>query len=331
MLDTPVTALTLPVAPESIERMDAFQVDELLSELDPKVSSESALVRVSPAGAKRIAFIGDTHGDWRSAQAAMAWFLEAPRERAFVGLGDYVDRAPPDCPAGSAVNALFLLSVKAAFPDRVFLIQGNHEAARTIPVVPHTLPGEMAAKWGEDRRRYSRLMGLLERGPLAAYTSSGMFLAHGGFPTRLTTPWTDRFRSVDETLMVELLWRDVEASHLDRGLSPPFDEPALDTFLSATGLHLFLRGHDPNVVGRSLYHDHCLTLHTSRAYESYGGVLEARASLDHPVNTTRELEVVHLPTGRAGPARSASRRTLARPRGDPPPSERSGTPREGVH
>jgi protein phosphatase len=283
-----------PLRPADIERMNASEVDSLLAELDPRISSEPALVRIQPPGVRAIDVIGDTHGDWQSASAAAQWFLEAPRERGFVGLGDYVDRAPADAPAGSAVNALFLLSLKAAFPDRVFLLQGNHEAARRIPVIPHTLPDEMASKWGGDRPRYSRLIGLLERGPLAAYTSSGVFLAHGGIPSRLPTRWTERFQRVDETLEVELLWRDVAASTVDRGLSPPVDEEALDQFMEATGLHVFLRGHDPRVVGQSLYRDRCLTLHTSRNHERFGGILVARVPLDRPVLTTRDLEVIRL-------------------------------------
>lgn len=283
-----------PLSPEAIESMEAAGIDLLLARLDPEISLESPLVHVNPPGTSTMAVIGDTHGDWRSTQAAMEWFLESPLDRAFVGLGDYVDRAPPDCPAGSAVNALYLLTVKAAYPDRVFLIQGNHETARRIPVSPHTLPEEMTSRWGEDRRRYSRLLGLLERGPLAGFTSSGVFLAHGGFPSRLASPWMERFRSGDETLLAELTWRDVAASHLDRGLSPPFNEKALDDFLRATGLHVFLRGHDPRVVGRPLYHDRCLTLHTSRMYERYGGILTAHVPLDRPVRSLHDIEVLHL-------------------------------------
>jgi hypothetical protein len=318
--------LVRPVAPQDIEQMDASEVDALLARLDPQISSEPALVQVRPIGGKTMAVIGDTHGDWRSTQAAMAWFLDSPSDRAFVGLGDYVDRAPPDCPAGSAINALFLLSVKAAYPDQVFLIQGNHEAARRIPVVPHTLPDEMERRWGADRRRYSRLLGLLERGPLAGYTTSGAFLAHGGFPSRLTTPWTERFRTTDETLLVELLWRDVEASHLDRGLSLPFDEEMLDHFLKATELRLFLRGHDPNMVGKSLYRDRCLTLHTSRAYAHYGGILVAHVPLDRPVHSTRDIDVIRLSVLENPPRRDPVRRTTARPPGVRRRSENSGTP-----
>lgn len=317
-----------PIPPETIDGMTAGEVDALLAQLDPHISSEPTLVLVHPEASNTLAVMGDTHGDWRSTKAALEWFLQSPSDRAFVGLGDYIDRAPADCPAGSAVNALHLLSVKAAFPDRVFLIQGNHEAARRIPVIPHTLPEEMADRWGEDRRRYSRIMGLLERGPLAGYTPSGVFLAHGGFPSRLAPVWQDRFRSADETLLVELLWRDAAASRVDRGLSPSFDEEALDVFLRGTGLHVFLRGHDPSVVGQSLYHDQCLTLHTSRLYEQYGGILTARVALDHAVHSTRELQVVRLEVGFRGAGRASARKTPVPPPGVRPPSELSDRPRE---
>jgi protein phosphatase len=315
-----------PLEPEAIERMDAREIDSLLVRLDPQISLESALVRVAPAGVQEVAAVGDTHGDWRSAERALKWFLDSPNDRGFVGLGDYVDRAPPDCPAGSAINALYLLSVKAAYPDRVFLIRGNHEAPRQIPFVPHDLPGEMAARWGNDRQRYSRLIGLLERGPLAGYTPSGVFLAHGGFPLRVPSPWTERFRHVDETLLVELLWNRMEEADAEPGLLPPFNEPMLDDFRRAAGLNVFVRGHDPGVLGRPMYHGHCLTLHTSRIYARFGGVLAARFSLTTPVRSTADIELIRLPETIARPAGGGPRRNPAPPHEGRPLTERSGTP-----
>lgn len=318
------------VRPETIARMDGPDVDALLDRLDPLVPSEPALVLVAPAGSKTLGVIGDTHGDWRSSRAAVEWFLDSVGDRAFVGLGDYVDRAPTDSPAGSAVNALFLVSLKAAYPDRVFLLRGNHEAGRRIPFEPHTLPEEMRSRWGPDRRRYDRLIDLLERGPLAAYTLSGVFLAHGGFPSRLTSPWTDRFRNVDDSLLVDLLWRDAAASPLDRGLSPAFTERDLEEFFHATGLRVFLRGHDPNVAGRSLYQDRCLTLHTTRLYAEYGGILAAHVPLDRPVRSTRDIAVVHLRSSGGAIGPDSAKRTRAPPPEGPQPTEPSGTLRAGA-
>jgi hypothetical protein len=314
-----------PLEPAEIEAMDAGEVDALLARLDPQISPASALVRVDPSGAETVAVVGDTHGDWRSTERALQWFLESPATRAFVGLGDYVDRAPADCPNGSAVNALYLLSVKARYPERVVLIRGNHEAARQIPFEPHDLPDDMTARWGENRVRYSRLTGLLERGPLAGYTPSGVFLAHGGFPLHRTVPWTDRFRDVDETLLVELLWSRMVEAHADSGVVPPFDETMLDDFLHAASLNVFLRGHDPTLVGRPMYHGHCLTLHTSRIYARFGGVLTARLSLDTPVRTTNDIEIVRLSEPIDPGATDAPRRTPAPPREGRPSIERPGT------
>jgi Calcineurin-like phosphoesterase len=304
-----------PLDPENIAGMNPSQIDALLSALEQQISPASALVHFEPSRATAVGLIGDSHGDWRSTQAAVEWFLESPNDRAFVGLGDYIDRAPLDCPVGSAVNALYLLSIKAAYPDRVLLVQGNHEAARRFAFEPHDFPGELAERWGNDRRRYLRFMELLERGPLAAYTSSGVFLAHGGFPSRLPSPWTDRFRKVDESLRVELLWTRVAAADPEPNIVPPFDGAALDDFLRASGLRVFLRGHDPRVVGRPLYHGHCLTLHTSRIYARFGGVLSGRFSLVQPVRSAADIEVERLPEAidRSGAGRT--RRTPV------PPSE----------
>jgi protein phosphatase len=320
-----------PLDPEGIAELEGPEVDSLLIHLDRQISLEPALVRLEPPGATAVGVVGDTHGDWRSTRAAATWFLESPRDRAFVGLGDYIDRAPPDCPVGSAVNALYLLSIKAAYPDRVFLIQGNHEAARQFPFEPHDFPDEMAERWGRDRQRYLRFMGMLERGPLAAYSSSGVFLAHGGFPSRLPSPWTERFKRVDETLRVDLLWTRVAAADPEPNIVPAFDEAALDDFLRGSGLHVFVRGHDPRVVGRPFYHGHCLTLHTSRIYSRFGGVLSAHFSLVEPVRSTTDIEVERLPEAIDRPGAERTRRTPVPPSGGRPRSERPDTLPEGAH
>lgn len=283
-----------PLEPATIAEMDGEGIDGLLARLGAHIPTEPTLSLVPEGPARTLAVIGDTHGDWRCTAQATRWFLDSPKDRAFVGLGDYIDRAPRDCPGGSAVNALHLLSLKAAYPNRVYLLQGNHEATRRLPAFPHTLPEEMAARWGEDPDRYSRLMTLLERGPLAAYTSSGIFLAHGGFPERLTQPWTDRFRTVDESLMADLLWRDASLSELDRGVSPPFDGTALDRFFLISGLAIFLRGHDPDVVGQRLYGDRCLTIHTCRLYRQYGGILTVHAPLAPAVRSLADVDVIPM-------------------------------------
>lgn len=291
---------SLPSPPELL-RLTPTEADELLDRLERSVPVRTPLVKLSPGTATEAVVFGDTHGDWRSTEEVVKIYREG--DRALVGLGDYVDRPPEDCGEGSVANALYLLCLAAQAPGRVYLIQGNHEIVRRIPAVPHHLPEEVDELWGPDSTRYDRLVGLLERGPIAMTTPNGAYLAHAGFPRgKLPTPWEAAFDAVDEERLAEITWAECEASRVRRGAAPPWGERDLERFLDATGLTLFLRGHDPDLTGRPLYRGRCLTLHTSRIYERYGGVIAVRCSLRSPLRSVADIVVGHLPTeGRTYP------------------------------
>ena len=286
------------ISPEQILGFDPEEADALLDRLEREIPVlPTTLVEVPSAPNVEAVVFGDTHGDWRSTVAAAGRFLEDPTRRILVGLGDYVDRAPDDCGAGSVANALYLLTLEADHPRRVVLIQGNHETTRRVPVVPQNLAEEVDELWGPDVTRYSRLLSLLERGPLAAVTSNGAYFAHGGFPRPPNDdPIRDAFRSPSEATLLDLVWGDCGAARSHRGVTTPFDRNDLARFLSRIGASVFLRGHDPDLSGKSVYDDRCLTLHTSRVYERYGGVLVAWVPLDRPITSTRDVRVEHLET-----------------------------------
>ncbi|MCI4330403.1 MAG: metallophosphoesterase [Thermoplasmata archaeon] len=292
-----VAGPTAPVEPSSYLRLTAREVDQLLERLEESVPVSPALREIPEGVGHEAVIFGDTHGDWRSTEVVARRFLERPDERMLIGLGDYVSRAPDDCAEGSVVNSLFLLDLASRYPDRVVLLQGNHETHRQIPVVPDDLPEEVDQLWGPDVERYARLVGLLERGRVAATTRSGVYLAHGGFP-KAATPgdWRKNFESVSEDLLLDIVWGECGASRSKRGMGTEFTERELEEFLTRSGLHVFLRGHDPDLVGRPVFHDRCLTLHTSRTYERFGGVLCAMVPLDRPVRTTLDLRLEHLET-----------------------------------
>ncbi len=283
--------------PASFLRMEPDEADELLDRLERDVPVSPALCPLSGGAEDDVIVFGDTHGDWRSTQAVAARFLADPGHRFLVGLGDYVDRSPDDCGEGSVANSLYLLDLAARFPDRVVLIQGNHETNRRIPVLPHDLPEEVDQLWGPDVERYARLVGLLERGPLAATTPSGAYLAHGGFPRSVAgTDWKRSFDTVSEDLLLDIVWGECAASRAHRGMDTQFTESDLERFFTASGLRVFLRGHDPDLAGRSVFHDRCLTLHTSRTYERFGGVLCAFLPLSRAIASTRDARIERLET-----------------------------------
>ncbi|MGP8077236.1 MAG: metallophosphoesterase [Thermoplasmata archaeon] len=283
------------LSPSEILRLPASGADDLLDHLERHVPTRPPLVEIPGGTAEEAVVFGDSHGDWRSVEEVVNRFREG--NRCLVGLGDYVDRAPDDCGAGSVANALYLLGLAAEAPERVYLIQGNHEMVRRIPVRPHHLPLELATLWGPDRARYDRILGLLERGPCAAFTSNGAYLAHAGFPRgRPPTPWSAAFAHPDEECLAELAWAECDASGVRRGAALPWGRHDLEQFLGASGLRLFLRGHDPDLTGRALFGGECLTLHTCRVYERYGGVIVARLPLRSPVRTLVDVRLEHLST-----------------------------------
>jgi len=286
---------TEPPTPEEILSLAPEAADDLLERLEREVPVSPRLAKLPTRPFSEAIVFGDTHGDWRSTQRVVAAFLAAPGDRMLIGLGDYVDRAPEDCGYGSVANSLYLLGLASRYPDRVLLIKGNHELHRLVGVLPHDLPEEVDLLWGPEEERYHRIAALLERGPFAAVSPSGVYFAHGGFPKPTGGPrWESEFEGSEEDLALDVGWGECGASRSRRGVVPSFTEADLAAFLKLTGTRLFLRGHDPDLTGRWVFGARCLTLHTSRSYERFGGVLFARVPLDRAVESSKAIAVEHL-------------------------------------
>ncbi|MCI4365627.1 MAG: metallophosphoesterase [Thermoplasmata archaeon] len=283
--------------PEEILRLDEDGADRLLDDLERAVPVHPPLTRIPTASVREALVFGDTHGDWRSVREVVRRFEAGGSPRLLIGLGDYVDRAPEDCGQGSVANALYLLSLAARNPDRVYLVQGNHETTRRIPTLPRQLPEEVDALWGPDAVRVTRIEALLERGPLAAVIPEGAYFAHAGFPTLSSAEeWTHAFDAVDDDRLSAIVWAECDVSHIRRGAAPAWGGRDLERFFRSTSLRLFLRGHDPDLTGQPLFEGRCLTLHTTRVFEQYGGVILARLPLGRPLESLRDAVIEHLPT-----------------------------------
>lgn len=282
--------------PEELLRLSPSDADRLLTRLEREVPSHPSVIDLGPARPPSALVFGDSHGDWRTiVEVVRRW--RAAKGALLVGLGDYVDRTPADCPNGSVANALYLLQWVAREPNQVVLIRGNHETVREIPVVPHSLRREVESLWGPDASRYERLVSLLNRGPLAATTASGAYLAHGGFPREpRPTPWTVALEHPELARLEEVVWADCAASQIRRGAVPVFESEELVRFLADSGCSFMIRGHDPDLARRSVYEGRCLTLHTTRYYARYGGVVFARLPLASRVASSLELTIEELPT-----------------------------------
>ena len=281
------------MTPSQVLGWSAEEADEYLERLEERVPQRPRLLELPTAAGTEAIVFGDSHGDWRATAEPVERFHRAPDRSVLIGLGDYVDRSPADCGAGSVANAVSLLALAADHPDRVVLIVGNHELVRRIPALPHDLPEEIDLLWGPDQERYDRLIGLLERGPLAVRTANGAYLAHAGFPRDDGTDWAAKFDHPTDDTLLDVTWADCEGSGYERGIGAPLTERDVVRFLARAQCKVFVRGHDPPLNARAVFHGAVLTLHTTRVYERFGGVVYGTFPLDRPLRSARDIQLHH--------------------------------------
>jgi hypothetical protein len=265
-----------PLDPKKLSERDVLEMlDKIEGALPTRRIADLPLIKKGTA-----LIVGDTHGDWPIVRSLVERYLEGsdPVDQ-FVMLGDYVDRSPQGIRHGSVVNALYVLSLAKAYPDRFIALRGNHEAFRCLRFVEHTLDEDARQCWGSVRVG-ERLEDLFDLLPLAAMTENGAYIAHAGFP--MAGQWRDEILHPTTKTWLELLWNDVDVSPTcgQRGIDQaPITERNLQAFFTRSGANVFIRGHDPEVAGRLLYGDKLLTVHTTRAYGTTG-LCAARIPLD---------------------------------------------------
>ena len=97
-------------------------MESLLTQAEGRFELEPNLVRLHSG---RAIFVGDTHGDFDASKKVIASYLRP--ENSVIFLGDYVDRGPQ-----SVENINYLLCLKLAYPENIFLLMGNHEGYAII-------------------------------------------------------------------------------------------------------------------------------------------------------------------------------------------------------
>lgn len=191
----------------------------------------------------------------------------------FLFLGDYVDRGPHGLEC-----VLYLCAMKVLYPDKVFLLRGNHEwpgvNQDTVTYGDESFLSQCIARYGEeDGKMVSRMCNeMFWYLPLAAVIDRRIFCAHGGVPRDLTAgggqpedvvkvlrdmrrpimgPWPK------PRIVFDLVWSDPVPNKLPRteefppgfGPSPRgseacvFDPSALETFFRREGLTHLIRAH----------------------------------------------------------------------------------------
>eukprot|EP00054_Salpingoeca_dolichothecata_P007028 m.41136 g.41136 ORF g.41136 m.41136 type:complete len:320 (+) comp16824_c0_seq1:56-1015(+) len=190
-----------------------------------------------------IKICGDVHGQYFDLLRLFE-YGGFPSDTSYLFLGDYVDRGKQ-----SLETICLLLAYKIKYPDKMFLLRGNHECASI---------NRIYGFYDECKRRYNvklwkTFTDCFNCLPVAAVVSDKIFCCHGGLSPDLQT--MDQIKSLevptdvpDTGLLCDLLWSDPDKEvttwgENDRGVSFTFGVPVVEKFLHKHDLDLICRAH----------------------------------------------------------------------------------------
>ena len=152
----------------------------VLSAATECLKKDDMVININTNG-DRLLIASDIHGDFKSLSLVIDEFLKDPNNTKLLFLGDYVDRG------NYSVEVLYTLALlKICYPDRVFLLRGNHESN------DGTWDGKEVALWnthanGQNELKnknlddcHSTCVDFFGYLPIAAVVDNTFFCAHGG-------------------------------------------------------------------------------------------------------------------------------------------------------
>merc|ERR1739848_101919 len=145
---------------------------------------------------------------------------------------------------------LLLLALKVRYPDRIFLLRGNHESRQITQ--QYGFYKECLEKYGEIDV-WRACTDLFDYLPLAATINNSIFAVHGGLSPNIKS--LEDIANIDRVIevpsegpMCDLLWsdpsEDVEEWYLNtRGAGFQFGLPQADEFYRTNKLDIIVRSH----------------------------------------------------------------------------------------
>ena len=267
--------------PDKVTGLNKEEIEECLEKAISVFEKEKALVELK----NEIVFVGDTHGDFETTKAVVKRFFNTDY---LVFLGDYIDREPMKW--GSIYNVTYLLFLKSHYPEKFVLLKGNHECNYAIQCFPYEFEEEIIQRFGSPSL-HEKYVEVFSSMPLMVLANN-VFAAHGGILKQDDLEQLRKREKNDLQAIEAIVWSDPVVSPTFRGAGDPFSEEDLSNFLNRINAKVFIRGHDYNTLGISIYGDRCLTIFSSRAYKSKGnrGILVAKAEKEISVVSDLTLE-----------------------------------------
>ncbi|MFQ6071554.1 MAG: metallophosphoesterase family protein [Methanosarcinales archaeon] len=273
---------------DAVSSLTKYEILDLLKRIENILDKEDKLIKIGQNNGKAV-FVGDTHGDFSATKKVISTYLE---DNIVVFLGDYVDRG-----SQSSENINYLLINKLYFPNKLFLLMGNHEARDIVPFSPSNFWTYIE----KDRELYNQYTKTFSKLPLAVTTNNKILAVHGGLPDIHNLKDINHISNGDAKWM-QITWMDFEdreGEYLYTDFWTGRDKYGEDYFkkiMNRLGLKILIRAHDYAVKG-IIFNKKCLTLFTSQYYSDKGflkGRLIAIVDLSKKLKSTDDIEIIKV-------------------------------------
>jgi len=289
--------------------IEQLQRCEILNEREVKLLCERAIeilveesnVQTVPAP---VTICGDIHGQFYDLKELFKVGGDCPTIN-YLFMGDFVDRG-----FYSVETFLLLLALKVRYPDRIYLIRGNHESRQITQV--YGFYDECLRKYG-SANVWRYCTDIFDYLSLSALIDNRVFCVHGGLSPSITT--LDQIRTIDrkqevphDGAMCDLLWSDPD--DIDGwGLSPRgagyvFGGDVCTQFNQNNKLELIARAHQLVMEGyRWMFNDQLATVWSAPNYCYRCGNVAAILELDEHLNKNFKVFEAAPPESRGVPAK----------------------------
>uniref|UniRef100_A0A0N5BI46 Serine/threonine-protein phosphatase n=1 Tax=Strongyloides papillosus TaxID=174720 RepID=A0A0N5BI46_STREA len=240
-------------------------------------SSESTLLMInSETKNENFLILSDLHGCFDVLVYNFNFNYCIPKNKVII-LGDYVDKGPDD-----AFMCFLLFLLKICWPDKIFLLKGNHEVRDMNR--QKKFPNNCGNLLGDPNTFYLYNF-VFERMPLAAIWNNTVYLAHGGIsqwmngredinsikrPLKLNRTLKTRL------LITDILWSDPYRKTYNkkdnfskffapskRGCGYAYSKEGLENIMKYINVSKIIRGHQTSNEGFvEEYKNICYTVHS---------------------------------------------------------------------
>lgn len=241
-----------------------------------------------------ITLCGDLHGQFHDLLELLLVGGDPPFT-SYLFMGDFVDRGNH-----SVETLLLLLALKVRYPERVWLIRGNHESRQITQV--YGFYDECVKKYGSVNL-WGHCCDVFDCLSVAAVLDGKAFIVHGGLSPAIDAidelrTTIDRFQEVPhEGAFCDVLWSDPDESTTGWGISPRgagfvFGEDIVNKFNHTNKMEYIARAHQLVMEGfKWMFDSQLVTIWSAPNYCYRCGNVAAILSVDGNQGNIREMKV----------------------------------------